>query len=93
MIHSHYSASRGPLGVYTTVADNEAIIFPKQLNTIEIYAGDDPLQVKLNNDDDIMYIGAGAMDGVIGMPVNRIVVLGPSGQKLKWRGLVGINNT
>jgi len=93
MIHSHYSASSGPLGVYTTVSDDEVIIFPQQLNTIEIYSGDDPLEIKLNNDESIMYIAKSSMDGVIGMPVNRIIVLGPAGQKIKWRGLVGINNT
>ena len=93
MIHSHFSASQGPSGVYTTVSPDEVITFPRQLNTIEIFAGDTPLQIKFNNDESIMYIAKGTSDGIICMPVNRITVLGSAGQQLKWRGLAGIENT
>jgi hypothetical protein len=93
MIHSHFSASHGPSGVYTTVSANEVITFDKQLNTIEITAVVAPLEIKFNNDEDSMYIASSSSDGIVGMPVNRIIVVGAAGQKLKWRGLVGINNT
>ena len=91
--HSHYTASKGINGVYTTVSVDEVIVFPLQLNVIEITALDTNLEIYFNNDLDAMYISAGDSDGISALPVNRITVKGPVGQKIKWRALVGINNT
>ncbi len=93
MIHSHFVASSGVLGVYTTVEIDEVIVMPNQVNSIEIFAQSTDLAIKFNNDDAVMHIPANTKDGIVGMGIKRITVLGAAGQEIKWRGLVSINNT
>jgi hypothetical protein len=90
--HSHFIASEGNFGVYTTVADNEVITFPKQLSTLEIYAPDSMLEIRFNNDPYSMYIDKWETDGIMNMPIKRITVLGAAGQKIRWKGLVSADN-
>lgn len=96
MIHSHFVASEGNTladqGFFSTTEENQVIEMPKGLNTIEIFADDTDVMVKFNNDESIMFIPAKLSDGVTGLPVQRIIVLGPAGQRVKWMGLTSIDN-
>lgn len=93
MVHSHFIASSGSSGVYTTVETDESIALPLQCNSIKIFAQGTDLAIKFNNDEAIMYIPHGTSDGILAMPINRIIVVGAAGQEIKWTGLTSINNT
>lgn len=90
LYHSHFVASDGWV---TTTEVDQVIIFPRQLNTLEIIAELTDLEIKFNNDDSIFEVAAGIKDGITNLPINRIIVVGAAGQKLKWRGLTSINET
>lgn len=96
MIHSHFVASSGDTladqGFFSTTQENQVIEMPRGLNTIEIFADETDLMIRFNNDEAIMFIPAKLSDGITGLPVQRIIVVGPSGQRVKWVGLTSIDN-
>lgn len=88
IVHSHFLASTGPSGWYTTTQDNEVIEFEKQINCIEIFSRPTvQLPIKFNNDESILYVEPDSMDGVYGLAIRRIIVLMPAGTEIKWRAL------
>lgn len=86
--HKGFLSSQGINGWYKTVEKDEVIKFDYPVNSLIIETLDKPLTIKIDNLDDLWYIGADKQEGIEGLTIRQIQVLGDAGTEIKWKALL-----